>query len=86
MSRVSRMLSRPVKVEAMVETLMWLLLPYIVIGLVFTIAHPDDVRALEKQVQTDLPAGADVAAFGATTLLWPMMMITGPVEEYCLVG
>lgn len=86
MSRVSRMLSRPVKVEAMIETLMWLLLPYVVIGLVFTIAHPDDVRALEKQVQTDLPAGADVAAFGATTLLWPMMMITGPVEEHCLVG
>jgi len=79
-------LSRPVKVEAMIETLMWLAVPYIVIGLVFTIAHPDDVRALEKQVQTQLPAGADVAPFGATTLLWPMMLITGPVEEHCHVG
>ena len=83
---MNRILGKPVKVEAMIETLMWLLLPYIVIGLVFTIAHPDDVRALERQVQTQLPAGADVAAFGASTLLWPMMLITGPVEEHCLVG
>jgi len=80
------LLSRPVKVEAMIETLMWLAVPYIVIGLVFTIGHPDDVRALEKLVQTQLPAGADVASFGATTLLWPMMLITGPVEEHCNVG
>lgn len=80
------LLSRPVKVEAMIETLMWLAVPYIVIGLVFTIAHPEDVRALEKQVQTQLQAGADVASFGATTLLWPMMLITGPVEEHCHVG
>jgi hypothetical protein len=83
---MSALLSRPVKVEAMIETLMWLALPYIVIGLVFTVAHPDDVRALEKQVQTQLPAGADMASFGATTLLWPMMMITGPVEDHCIVG
>ena len=80
------LLSRPVTVEAMIETLMWLALPYIVIGLVFTIANPEDVRALEKQVQTQLPAGADAASFGATTLLWPMMLITGPVEEHCHVG
>lgn len=80
------LLSQPVKVEAMIETLMWLAVPYVVIGLVFTIAHPDDVRALEKQVQTQLPAGADVASFGATTLLWPMMLISGPVEEHCHGG
>jgi hypothetical protein len=83
---VTSRLARPVTVEAMIEILMWLAVPYIVIGLVFTIAHPDDVRALEKQVQTQLPAGADVASFGATTLLWPMMLITGPVEEHCHVG
>ena len=83
---MSRLLSRPVKVEAMIEMLMWLAVPYIVVGLVFTIGHPDDVRVLEKQVQTRLPAGADVASFGAATLLWPMMLITGPVEEHCNVG
>jgi hypothetical protein len=83
---MSALLRRPVTVEAMIETLMWLTLPYIVIGLVFTVLHPDDVRALEMQVQTQLPAGADMASFGATTLLWPMMMITGPVEDHCDVG
>ncbi|MGK2869889.1 MAG: hypothetical protein ACSLFA_25240 [Mycobacterium sp.] len=83
---MSALLSRPVTVEAMIETLMWLLVPHIVIGLVFTVTHPEDVRALEKQVQTQLPAGADVASFGATTLLWPMMLITGPAEEHCIVG
>lgn len=80
------LLSRPVEVEAMIETLMWLAVPYVVVGVVFTIAHPDDVRALEKQVQTQLPAGAEVASFGATTLLWPMMLISGPVEEHCHGG
>ncbi len=83
---MTRFLSRPVAVEAMAEFLMWLSLPYIVIGLVFTIAHPDDVRALETQLQTRIPAGADLASFGATTALWPMMWITGPVEERCNVG
>jgi hypothetical protein len=83
---MSRFLSRPVQVEAMLEFLMWLALPYIVIGLVFTIAHPDDVRALATQLQTRIPAGADLASFGATTALWPMMLITGPVEERCYVG
>lgn len=83
---MSALLSRPVTVEAMIETLMWLAVPFIVIGLVFTVTHPEDVRALEKQVQTRLPAGAGVASFGATTLLWPMMMITGPAEEHCIVG
>lgn len=83
---MNAVLSRPVKVEAMIEILMWLALPYIVIGLVFTVTHPDDVRTLERQVHTRLPAGADVASFGAATLLWPMMLITGPVEEHCDVG
>jgi hypothetical protein len=86
MSRLTAALNRPVKVEAMLEFLMWLAVPHIVIGLVFTVANPEDVRALEMQVQTQLPAGADVASFGATTLLWPMMLITGPVEEHCIVG
>ncbi|MCF6390715.1 hypothetical protein L2K20_27430 [Mycobacterium sp. MBM] len=35
---------------------------------------------------TQLPAGADVASFGAAALSWPMMLITGPVEEHCDVG
>ncbi|GAA2570030.1 hypothetical protein [Mycolicibacterium diernhoferi] len=83
---MSRFLSRPVPVEAMIEFLMWLSVPYIVIGLVFTIAHPDDMRALETQLQTRIPAGADLASFGAITVLWPMMLITGPLEERCHVG
>lgn len=85
MTRLSAVLSRPVKVEAVIETLMWLALPYIVIGVIFTVLHPDDVRVLEAQVQTQLPAGADAASFGAVTLLWPMMLLTGPAEEHCVV-
>lgn len=83
---MNTLLSRPVAVEAMIEFLMWLAVPYIVIGLVFSVTHPDDVRSLEQQVQTQLPAGADAVSFGAATLLWPMMLITGPVEEHCDVG
>jgi hypothetical protein len=81
--RLNAALNRPVSVAAVIETLMWVALPYIVIGLVFSVVHPDDVRTVETQLQTRLPAGADLAAFGGIAVLWPMLLITGPVEAHC---
>jgi hypothetical protein len=42
-----------------------------VIGLVFAFFGAERVRLIETQLQTRLPAGADVAAYGLTALMWP---------------
>lgn len=83
MQRVRQELTRPISVGAMIETLMWLALPYVVIGLVVTIAHPDYVRARETQLQTWFPAGSDVLAFGETTVWWPLVLVSGTGEDHC---
>ena len=68
-----RILSHKVSVEAMIEAALWFALPYVVIGLGWAFAHPDQMRQLESQIQ--LAAGADLVALGLTTLLWPMLLI-----------
>ncbi|QNJ93603.1 hypothetical protein HZU40_04520 [Mycolicibacterium fluoranthenivorans] len=83
MRRVRGMLARPVSVGAMLEALMWLALPYVVIGLAFTVVHPDHVRYREAQLQMWFPAGADVLAFGETTVWWPLLLVSGTGEDHC---
>jgi len=64
-------LSRRVSVEAMIEFALWMAIPYIVIGLVFAFFGAERVQLIETQLQTRLTAGADVAAYGLTALIWP---------------
>jgi hypothetical protein len=49
-------------------------MPHLVVGLVFAFVGPGHVQRIEVQLQTRLPAGSDVAAFGLTVLLWPAML------------
>ena len=66
-----RVLSRRVSVEAMIEFAMWMAIPYVVVGLVFAFFGAEQVALIETQLQTRLPAGADIAAYGLTALFWP---------------
>ncbi|MGV0642944.1 hypothetical protein [Mycolicibacterium sp. XJ879] len=70
-----RVLNRRVSVEAMIEIAMWLAIPYLLIGLVWAFFDAEQVRAIEIALQTRLPAGADIAAFVQTALLWPLMLL-----------
>ncbi|MFV1364535.1 hypothetical protein AAHH97_13960 [Mycolicibacterium elephantis] len=70
-----RVLSRRVSVEAMIEFAMWLAIPYLLIGLVWAFFDAEQVRAIETALQARLPAGADIAAFVQTTLLWPLLLL-----------
>ncbi|HEX7426138.1 MAG TPA: hypothetical protein VF328_03945 [Mycobacterium sp.] len=74
------MLSRTVSVEAMIEIAMWLAIPYLLIGIVWTFFNADDVARIEIQLETRMPAGSDLAAFGTTTALWPLLLVG---EEVC---
>lgn len=69
-----RLLSRKVSIEAMLEIAMWIAIPYLVVGIVWTFLHADDVARVESRLQTRMPAGSDLAAFGATSVLWPFLL------------
>jgi hypothetical protein len=66
-----RLLRRRVSVEAMIEFALWIAVPYVVIGLVFAFLRAEQVGLIETQLQTRLPAGADIAAYGLTAFFWP---------------
>jgi hypothetical protein len=70
-----RVLSRPVSVEAVLETGMWLAIPYLLIGLVWAFFDAEQVQAIETVLQTRLPAGSEIIAFVQTALMWPVMML-----------
>jgi hypothetical protein len=74
MAGLRRMLSRTVSIEAMLEFAMWMAIPYIVIGIGWTFLNADDVARVESRLATTLPAGSELAAFGATTALWPLLL------------
>jgi hypothetical protein len=55
----------------MLEFAMWMAIPYVVIGLTFAFFGAEQVRLLETQLQTRVPAGSDIVAYGLTALFWP---------------
>ncbi|MEX3656455.1 MULTISPECIES: hypothetical protein [Mycolicibacterium] len=79
MNRVQRILGHKLSVEQVLEILMWLALPYLVIGLVWTFLHPEQVQVIEASLLTKFPAGADLLAFGQVTLLWPVLLLGADV-------
>lgn len=74
-----RVLGRRVSVEQLLETLMWLAIPYLVVGLGWSFFHAEQVGAIEKALLTRLPAGANLVAFGVETTLWPLLPFAGDI-------
>ena len=70
-----RLLSRKVSIEAMLEFAMWIAIPYLVVGIIWTFLNADDVARVESHLETRIPAGSDLGAFAATTALWPFLLI-----------
>jgi len=74
-----RALSHRVSVEAMLEIVMWLAIPYVVIGLVWAFFHAEQVHQIETLLQTRLPAGSEIAAFGQVSSMWPVLLLAPSV-------
>nr|WP_225951555.1 hypothetical protein [Mycobacterium sp. OAS707] len=55
----------------MIEFALWMAIPYVVAGLVFAFVRAEQVAMIQTQLQTRLPAGSDIAAYGLTALFWP---------------
>ncbi|HEX2214177.1 MAG TPA: hypothetical protein VHH12_12175 [Mycobacterium sp.] len=66
-----RLLSRRVSVEAKLEALMWLAVPYLLIGLVWAFFDAEQVQLIDTALRARLPAGSDIGAFVLTALNWP---------------
>lgn len=75
-------LNHRVTVGGALESLMWLAIPYILVGLVVTFFHPQYVDMLTPQLARHFPAGAELVAFGQITLMWPGLLLTG---NLCMV-
>jgi hypothetical protein len=75
MARIRSGLRHPVSVQALIEIGMWFALPYLVFGFYWTVIHPDKVQALQAQWSTVAPVGADIAAIGEATILWPAVLL-----------
>ena len=74
-----RLLSTRVSVAAVIETAMWLAIPYVTIGLAWAFFHFEEVRQLEALLQTRLPAGAAIAAIVIVAGLWPAYLVVPAV-------
>jgi hypothetical protein len=79
MTRLRSVLNYEVTIEAVIEILMWLAIPYLVIGLVWGFFHVEAVQQLEHQLNRVLPAGAEVGAYGLAALLWPVLLLLPPL-------
>jgi hypothetical protein len=78
-----RVLDHPVTVAALLEFAMWLAVPYITFGVTWAFIHADRVDELEVEWNKALPAGANIAAFGEATALWPALLL---LPTSCTVG
>ncbi len=76
MSLLRRILSYRVKVEALVEVLLWITMPYITIGMVWAALHPSLMRQFATSLEVRLPQGIDVIAFAQIVALWPLLTIS----------
>jgi hypothetical protein len=66
-----RLLQRRVSIGALIELAAWLAIPYLCIGFVWTVFHTEQMQRIQTRIERVMPTGADAAAFGLTTLLWP---------------
>ena len=68
---VRRILGHKVSVGALIELAVWLTIPYLCIGFAWTVFHPEQTQRIQARIEAVSPTGADAAAFGLATVLWP---------------
>lgn len=71
MERLQRLLDHQVSIAALIEFALWLVTPYVSIGLVWAFLHAGQVQQMQTRLERVLPAGAEVAAIGVTAVFWP---------------
>ena len=70
-----RVLSTRASVADILETALWLTIPYLITGLAWAFFHVHEVRQLEGLLQNLLPAGGEMAAYLIVAGLWPAYLV-----------
>ncbi len=68
---LQRVLRYEVSVGALIEVAVWLAIPYLSIGFLWAVLHTEQTQRIQARLESVLPAGSDIAAFGLTAALWP---------------
>lgn len=76
-ARLQAQLARPVRVDAVLEALVWLAVPYLLIGLVLTFSRPESLDRVHTALAVQSPqnSGFDLVEFGLATALWPALLV-----------
>lgn len=75
MDTLRRILGHRISVEALIELALWLAIPYLAVGVAWAFLHPSQVQQYQVRLETLVPAGADLIAFGLTCGLWPFLLV-----------
>jgi len=71
MDLLGRALRYEVSVGALIEIALWLAIPYLTIGFVWAVLHPEETQRIHARLENVFPVASDLAAFGLTAALWP---------------
>jgi hypothetical protein len=83
MALLQRVLNHHVSIGALIEVALWLAIPYLSIGFVWSSLHAEQVQQIQTRLEKSFPTGADVAAFGLATALWPASI---QIADACPAG
>ncbi len=83
MAALQRLLNHRVSVGALIEAALWLAIPYLCIGFVWSSLHGDQVQQIQMRLEKVSPVGADALAFGLATALWPA---SAQIADACTAG
>jgi hypothetical protein len=71
MALLQRVLNHQVSIGALIEVALWLTIPYLAIGFVWSSLHSEQVQQIQTRLEKAMPTGADVTAFGLAAAFWP---------------
>lgn len=75
MPGLHKLLARKFSVADVLEFGLWMLIPYVTIGLAWAFFQFEEVRQLENLLQTRLPAGGGALAYLLVAAFWPVHVL-----------
>ncbi|WP_046319350.1 hypothetical protein [Mycobacterium sp. UM_Kg1] len=75
---ILRFLGRGVSIGALIEAGLWLVLAYVIAGVVWLFLHPDGVERLQTQAERQYgipPSSVFEVATVTSVALWPVMLL-----------
>ena len=80
---LQRVLNHKVSIGALIEVALWLAIPYLGVGFVWSSLHGEAVQQIQTRLEQLSPTGADILAFGLATALWPASI---QIADACQAG